>query len=153
SLDPADKRLAMPTEDHPFEYASFEGIIPPGQYGAGEVIVWDCGVWSEDDSDETWFGDRDQAEAHARDALAKGKLSVELRGEKLKGSFALVRTSDGKSWLLIKHKDRFVSTEPVAERERSVLSGMTVAEMKAHPVGRIPAARLVACGPAEPLPT
>ena len=153
SLDPADKRLAMPTEDHPFEYASFEGIIPPGQYGAGEVIVWDCGVWSEDDSGETWFGDRDKAEARAREALARGKLSLELRGEKLKGSFALVRTSDGKSWLLIKHKDRFVSTDPVAARERSVLSGMTVAEMKAHPVGRMPAARLVARGAEEALPT
>ena len=152
SLDPAEKRLAMPTEDHPFEYASFEGIIPPGQYGAGEVIVWDCGVWSEDDSGETWFGDRDQAEARARAALAKGKLSLELRGEKLKGSFALVRTSDGKSWLLIKHKDRFVSTDPVAARERSVLSGMTVAEMKAHPVSRLPAAKLIPGGAGEALP-
>ena len=152
SLDPADKRLAMPTEDHPFEYASFEGIIPPGQYGAGEVIVWDCGVWSEDDSGATWFGDRDRAEARAREALAKGKLSLELRGEKLKGSFALVRTSDRKSWLLIKHKDRFVSTDPVAARDRSVLSGMTVAEMKAHPVARLPAAKLIAGGAGEALP-
>jgi bifunctional non-homologous end joining protein LigD len=152
SLDPADKRLAMPTEDHPFEYASFEGVIPPGQYGAGEVIVWDCGVWSEDDTDATWFHDRAQAEARARDALAQGKLSLELRGEKLKGSFALVRTSDGKSWLLIKHKDRFVSADDVTQRERSVLSGMTVAEMKGHPVGRTPAARLVPGGAHETLP-
>src|SRR3954471_22308355 len=83
SLNPADKRLAVPTEDHPFDYASFEGVIPPGQYGAGEVIVWDCGVWSEDDSGRTWFDDREAAEARAREALAKGKLSLELRGEKL----------------------------------------------------------------------
>src|SRR5881394_499575 len=83
SLDPTDKRLAVPTEDHPFDYGSFEGVIPPGQYGAGEVIVWDCGAWSEDDSGRTWFHDRGEAERRARDALAQGKLSLELRGEKL----------------------------------------------------------------------
>ena len=57
SLDPADKRMAMPTEDHPYEYASFEGVIPPGQYGAGEVIVWDAGVYSPDE-EGTFFHDR-----------------------------------------------------------------------------------------------
>src|SRR6266853_6981416 len=106
ALDPAEKHLAVHVEDHPYDYASFEGVIPPGQYGAGEVIVWDCGVWSEDDTGTTWFHDRAEAERRAREALAKGKLSLQLRGEKLKGSYALVRTSDGKSWLLIKHKDR-----------------------------------------------
>jgi bifunctional non-homologous end joining protein LigD len=152
SPNPADKRLAVPTEDHPFDYGSFEGVIPPGQYGAGEVIVWDCGAWSEDDGGETWYHDRGKAEARAREALAKGKLSLELRGEKLKGSFALVRTSDGKSWLLIKHKDRFVSDADVTARDRSVLSGMTVGEMTAHPVARLPAARLVPGGAQEALP-
>src|SRR2546423_3170811 len=127
SLNPADKRLAVPTEDHPFDYGSFEGVIPPGQYGAGEVIVWDCGVWSPDEDGETSFHDREKAEARARAELAKGKLSLQLRGEKLKGSYALVRTSDGKSWLLIKHKDRFVSDADVTLRDRSVLSGITVA--------------------------
>src|SRR5688572_32617641 len=61
SLDPADKRLAMQTEDHPYDYATFEGVIPPGQYGAGEVIVWDCGVYSPDE-DEPWVQDREAAE-------------------------------------------------------------------------------------------
>src|SRR5437016_484712 len=105
SLNPADKRLAIQTEDHPYDYASFEGIIPPKQYGAGEVIVWDCGVWSPDDDDHYWFHDRNEAERRAREGLAKGKLSFTLRGAKLKGSFTLVRSSDKKNWFFIKHKD------------------------------------------------
>src|SRR5215831_15746270 len=103
ALDPKEKRLAVETEDHPYDYASFEGVIPPGQYGAGEVIVWDCGVYSPDEDDETYFHDRSRAEAEVRQGLAKGKLSILLRGEKIKGSFALVRTRDAKQWLLIKH--------------------------------------------------
>ncbi|HVJ13324.1 MAG TPA: DNA polymerase ligase N-terminal domain-containing protein, partial [Burkholderiales bacterium] len=91
SLDPADKRLAVPTEDHPFDYASFEGVIPPGQYGAGEVIVWDCGVYSPDEN-AAWVGDRRAAEEEVLEGLRNGKLSITLRGEKVKGSFALVRT-------------------------------------------------------------
>src|SRR6266581_8593318 len=99
ALDPSEKRLAVQVEDHPYDYASFEGVIPPGQYGAGEVIVWDCGVYSPDESGATSFHDRGQAEDEVREGLNKGKLSIELRGEKLKGSFALVRTSDAKNWL------------------------------------------------------
>ena len=94
SLDPAEKRLAVPTEDHPFDYASFEGVIPPGQYGAGEVIVWDCGVYSPDE-DKPWVDDRAEAERQVREGLEKGKLSLLLRGEKVKGSFALVRLPCG----------------------------------------------------------
>src|SRR5438876_659681 len=93
TLELGVKHLAMRTEDHPYDYASFEGIIPAGQYGAGEVIVWDCGVYSPDEGG-TWFHDRERAEREVREGLAKGKLSMELRGEKLKGSFALVRTKE-----------------------------------------------------------
>jgi bifunctional non-homologous end joining protein LigD len=109
SLDPSNKRLAVQTEDHPYEYASFEGVIPPGQYGAGEVIVWDCGVYSPDEGQEYWFHDRGEAERRAREALEKGKLGFLLCGEKVKGSFALIRSSRGKNWLLIKHKDRYAA--------------------------------------------
>jgi bifunctional non-homologous end joining protein LigD len=152
SLDPADKRLAVRTEDHPFDYGSFEGIIPAGQYGAGEVIVWDCGVYSPDEDQETWFHDRDRAEQLVREGLEAGKLSLQLRGEKLKGSFALVRTKDAKTWLLIKHKDRFVATGELTAQDRSVLSGVTVEEVAAVPVQRVPAARLVPAGDLRPLP-
>src|SRR5262245_46206039 len=134
SLNPVDKRLAVRTEDHPFEYASFEGIIPPKQYGAGEVIVWDCGVYTPDEDDQYWFHDRAEAERRVRAGLEQGKLSIFLRGEKLKGSFALVRTSDTKNWLLIKHKDRFVQEGDVSERQQSIVSQMRIEELKRLPI-------------------
>src|SRR2546421_1295289 len=149
ALDPSEKRLAVQTEDHPFEYASFEGVIPPGQYGAGEVIVWDCGVYSPDEGHEYWFHDREAAERHVREGLAKGKLSVLLRGEKVKGSFALVRSAEAKNWFLIKHKDRFVRAGDITEQDRSVLSGATVGEMKVVTAQRMPAQRLSPYGDAE----
>src|SRR5262245_52125052 len=156
SLDPAEKRLAVPTEDHPFDYASFEGVIPPKQYGAGEVIVWDCGVYSPEagskESEQYWYHDRAEAERRVREGIDKGKLGITLRGEKLKGSFALVRTSDGKSWLLIKHKDRFISTVSIAEQNRSVLSGVTVEDLVSVPAHRILAEKLAPNGPIESLP-
>ena len=152
SLDPADKRLAVRTEDHPFDYGSFEGIIPKGQYGAGEVIVWDCGVYSPDEDDETWFHDRAKAEELVRQGMVAGKLSLLLRGEKTKGSFALVRTKDTKNWLLIKHKDRFVKKGDLTEQNRSVLSGATVEEMTSVPAYNFAAERLVPGGDQRPLP-
>src|SRR5690348_14770736 len=100
SLNPKDKRLAMHVEDHPFDYGTFEGVIPEG-YGAGIVMLWDTGTWTPevDDVDK---------------ALEKGDLKLTLNGFKLKGSWALIRTrgyggqrSDGRSWLLIKHRDEW----------------------------------------------
>jgi bifunctional non-homologous end joining protein LigD len=152
SLDRNEKRLAVRTEDHPYDYASFEGVIPRGQYGAGEVIVWDCGVYSPDEGGATWFHDRTHAEQEVREGLEKGKLSVLLRGEKLKGSFALVRTKEAKQWLLIKHQDRFAVPADVIAQNHSVLSGKTVAELKFLPPTRIPAAQLVPAGKVESMP-
>jgi bifunctional non-homologous end joining protein LigD len=99
SLDPADKRLAMQVEDHPVSYFDFEGIIPPGNYGAGTVMVWDMGTWEP-------LGD-------AAAMLKKGDLKFRLDGQKLKGEFALVHIksrrpdSKGTEWLLIKHRDAY----------------------------------------------
>ena len=152
ALDPNEKRLAVQVEDHPYDYGSFEGVIPPGQYGAGEVIVWDCGVYSPDEGGATWFHDRARAEREVRDGLGKGKLSILLRGEKLKGSFALVRTKEAKQWLLIKHKDRFATPTDVTAQNRSVLSGAAVEELKVVPAHRIPASQLVPSGALEALP-
>jgi bifunctional non-homologous end joining protein LigD len=152
SLDPTQRRLAVQTEDHPYEYASFEGVIPPKQYGAGEVIVWDCGVYSPDEGHETWFHHREEAQRRVREGLEKGKLSFLLRGEKLKGSFALVRTSDAKSWLLIKHKDRFTTEADVTVQNRSVLSGLAVEDLKVLPARRIAASRLTPAGEPEAMP-
>jgi len=105
SLDPGTKRLAMHVEDHPREYGDFEGVIPSG-YGAGVVMLWDRG---------TWTPEVDDVDA----ALAKGDLKMTLDGYKLKGSWVLVRTrggragipADGRSWLLIKHRDEWSSPE------------------------------------------
>jgi bifunctional non-homologous end joining protein LigD len=151
SLDRNEKRLAVQTEDHPYDYASFEGVIPPKQYGAGEVIVWDCGVYSPDEGG-TWFHDREEAEQRVREGIDKGKLSFLLRGEKLKGSFALVRTKEAKSWLLIKHKDRFVTSSDVTAQNRSVLSGAAVEDLKIVPAHRIPATQLVPAGDLAAMP-
>src|ERR1700726_3744606 len=98
SLNPADKRLAIQVEDHPFEYRKFEGTIPEGNYGAGEVIIWDQGTYEVEGS------------ADAAEQIERGELKFSLHGHKLNGSFVLVRlrrsSGSGKpEWLLIKHKD------------------------------------------------
>jgi bifunctional non-homologous end joining protein LigD len=153
SLDPGDKRMAVAVEDHPFDYGSFEGVIPPKEYGAGRVIVWDCGVYSPDEDREYCFGDRKEAGRRVRAGLEAGKLSFFLRGEKLKGSFALVRTATAAQWLLIKHKDAFASETDILLQDRSVLSGVSLEDLStgASPP-RWDAARLVPSGPKEAMP-
>src|SRR5512138_2676305 len=108
ALDPSVKRLAMQVEDHPIEYAAFEGVIPEGEYGGGTVMVWDNGTWEPDVPD-------------VDASLEKGDLKFTLHGKKLKGSWVLVRTRGyGKSpskpaWLLIKHRDVHASTEDITQ--------------------------------------
>ena len=133
SLNPEVKRLAVMVEDHPLDYASFEGTIPKGEYGAGQVIVWDQGDYSPDDEGKQYFHDRTQAQEQIRLGLANGKLSFFLRGHKLKGSWTLVKMKRGENdWLLIKHKDEFIDSEhDVLKKESSVLSDLPVEDLKA----------------------
>jgi bifunctional non-homologous end joining protein LigD len=153
SFDPNERRLAVETEDHPFDYGSFEGVIPAKQYGAGNVIVWDCGVYSPDEGHVYSFGDREEAQVRLRQELANGKVSFILCGEKLKGSFALVKTSGDKQWLLLKHRDRYTSSVDVVTRHRSVLSGCAVDELNAHTsLRRLSASELTPSGPIELFP-
>lgn len=132
SLDPDAKHLAVMTEDHPLDYAAFEGVIPAGQYGAGEVIVWDNGVYSPDEAGKLLFSNRRQAEAQLREGLEKGKVSIFLRGHKLTGSWTLVKVrSREKDWLLIKHRDDYASPgSDILKQDRSVLSSRTIEEVK-----------------------
>ena len=122
SLNTADKRMAMPTEDHPIEYNKFEGVIPEGEYGGGTVMIWDRGTWTPADPDV----DR---------ALQKGELKFELDGEKLKGGWVLVRMGKRRGearspWLLIKHRDQNASKRDIAEEEpRSVVSDRLLVEI------------------------
>src|SRR5881394_1733043 len=106
SLNPDDKRLAMMVEDHPFDYRTFEGTIPEGNYGAGTVMVWDQGTYC---SRET--ADRAESQRLLREGLHKGHLSFVLNGEKLQGEFSLVRLQRGakNGWLLVKKRDSWAS--------------------------------------------
>ena len=129
SYDMNDKRLAVQVEDHPIEYGDFEGVIPQGNYGAGGVIVWDRGEWLPL---EDW-----------RTGLEEGKLLFELRGYKLHGKWTLVKIKKSeRDWLLIKERDAWVRSPGDAFPEESVLSGLTVEEVKTgqHPGDRLAAA-------------
>ncbi|MGA2211991.1 MAG: DNA polymerase ligase N-terminal domain-containing protein [Bryobacteraceae bacterium] len=130
SLDPSLKRLAAQVEDHPLEYGGFEGVIPEGEYGGGTVMLWDRGTWTPDEPD-------------VDASLKKGELKFSLQGEKLRGSWVLVRTKFGQSdkrpsdkpqWLLIKHRDRYASTDDIlVEQPRSVLSKRLLEEIAVKP--------------------
>lgn len=117
SLDPAVKRLAMETEDHPIEYNDFEGVIPEREYGAGTVMIWDCGSWEPEVDD-------------AGRSLTRGDLKFKLHGKKLKGSWALVRMRP-RQWLLIKHRDPAASatidvtvSKPLSAVSRRTMAGI-----------------------------
>lgn len=137
SLDPHDKRLAVEVEDHPLDYGDFEGTIPEGQYGGGTVMLWDRGTWESDDPEA---------------GFKKGDLKFTLHGEKLHGSWVLVRMrhdrSGGKrtNWLLIKHRDEYASEdEDILAEDKSVASGRAM-EQIAGGKGRAPKPFMLAKG-------
>ena len=128
SMNPAEKRLAIRTEDHPREYAEFEGVIPPGQYGAGTVMVWDTGSYEPLDGNPP------------SKQLARGKIDVVLHGTKLRGGFTLFRTgtrpadvSQKERWLLVKHRDEYADPSWDIESprlDRSALTGRSLKEIE-----------------------
>ncbi|RKN35868.1 DNA polymerase ligase N-terminal domain-containing protein [Streptomyces hoynatensis] len=126
SGNPQDRRLAMPTEDHPYEYRDFEGVIAPGEYGAGPVIIWDEGTWHQDRG------------TSAAEALRRGHLSFTLGGHKLHGGWALTRFREGaerEAWLLTKRDDRHATHgngTPDPTRARSVRTGRTLRQVAAQ---------------------
>jgi len=127
STDPRVKRLAVPTEDHPLDYAGFEGVIPKGEYGGGTVLVWDTGPYTNLKTDT------DGNEVSISESMRSGHVVVSLDGKKLKGGYALVRTgsSDSRRWLLVKMRDDGADARrnPVSTQPRSVLTGRTLAEI------------------------
>jgi bifunctional non-homologous end joining protein LigD len=126
SLDPSVKRFGRLVEDHPIDYAAFEGVIPEGEYGGGTVMVWDRGTWTAEDDD-------------VGESLARGILKFTLAGVKLKGGFALIRfgagsrdsgNGDKANWLLVKERDRWASTKDLTiEKPCSVVSGRSLAQI------------------------
>lgn len=128
SLNPSEKRLAIMTEDHPLEYATFEGVIPEGQYGAGPVMVWDTGTYKNIKEKAGKLVPMDEC-------LKNGQIELFLEGSKLQGGFALVKTrygTDKDQWLLIKMKDEFASgrKNPINNQKKSVLTGRTMHQIK-----------------------
>ncbi|MGE0010464.1 MAG: DNA polymerase ligase N-terminal domain-containing protein [Candidatus Babeliales bacterium] len=128
SLNPAIRRIAIMTEDHPIEYAGFEGVIPKGMYGAGPVMVWDTGTFENKNI-------RNKKPVPLHQGLEDGYLEFFLHGTKLQGSFVLIKPNfeDGqKEWLLIKRKDKYASKKrkPVNTQKKSALTGRTMARIR-----------------------
>lgn len=132
STDPSVKRLAMMVEDHPYDYRSFEGIIPKGQYGGGTVIVWDEGTY---EPLEGKTNGKASMEKSLLQQLHKGKLVFNLQGEKLKGEYALVKSSyqGENSWLLMKAKDKYAKTTDITKKDKSIISGKSIKQMEKEP--------------------
>ena len=132
STDPREKRLAVPTEDHPLEYQDFEGVIPEGEYGAGTVLVWDRGPYQN-------VTESDGERVPLDRALRDGHVVVRLDGHKLQGDYVLQRTSEGddERWLLIKVDDDAADARrnPVSTEPESVLSGRTIEEVAEEEAG------------------
>ncbi|CAN5528966.1 hypothetical protein BH10BAC5_BH10BAC5_04810 [soil metagenome] len=131
SLDPSVKRLAMMVEDHPFDYKDFEGIIAEGNYGAGEVIVWDKGEYIPIGGGES----KEENEKLVKKMVHKGDLKFVLLGKKIKGEYALVKirnkdSSKDNAWLLIKKDDVYASEEDLTKKNKSVISRKTIESIK-----------------------
>jgi len=126
ATDPGQKRLAVPTEDHPLEYAGFEGVIPQGEYGGGTVMVWDTGKFRN-------LTEKKGVPIPLAQAVAHGHVKVWLEGRKLRGGYALTRFKTGKeeAWLLVKMDDELAdpSRDPLVSEPQSVLSGRTLEEI------------------------
>jgi DNA ligase D-like protein (predicted 3'-phosphoesterase) len=122
SLNPRIKRLAIPTPDHPYDYAHFEGAIPAGSYGAGTVMVWDIGTYRNIKMD-------DGALVSMKECLRRGTIEIFLKGKKLQGGFALIKTARG--WLLIKMRDEYASARknPVTTQNKSALTERTMRQI------------------------
>jgi DNA ligase D-like protein (predicted 3'-phosphoesterase) len=131
STDPSERRLAVPTEDHPLEYGDFEGVIPEGEYGAGTVLVWDTGSY------RNLRGEKKGDGASMIKSLEEGKVEIWLEGKKIQGGYALIRTGDDR-WLLIKKKDEVAddSRNPTRTEPKSVLSGRTLEEIASEESGK-----------------
>ncbi len=132
SADPKDKRLAVPTEDHPLEYEEFEGVIPGGEYGGGTVIVWDHGTY------EPLSHDRRGRPLDFAESLERGHATFRLRGAKLRGEYALTRFRDGgddggEAWLLVRAAQQGAGRgAPDPRRARSARTGRTLAQVTAE---------------------
>jgi bifunctional non-homologous end joining protein LigD len=127
SLNPSDKRLAMIVEDHPYDYRTFEGIIPAGNYGGGTVMVWDEGTFQPEGGEDLSLKEQEKL---LLSKFHSGDLKIVLHGKKIKGSYALVKLKrDEKSWLLIKHKDKYAGEEDITQKNKSVVSKKTLAQI------------------------